>query len=344
MSLGLYRRTEIDRTLRAGRWRRWSGPALLLSLALGHRVATVSATPTKITTVWAKGDVLTAEALNRNFQDVRGAIDDNALAIQRLTSPDCPLGYERDERPSEFVVCTRGADQVVRVGEGGAAFWIDRYEASVWNHRDTPDVQYGKVEDVAYPSTFPINGQYTSPLFALSVAHTLPSVSITWYQADAACEAAGKRLPNRVEWLRAARGTLDPGDSLGSEGTCITRGETRRESANATNCVSRWGAEDMIGNVWEWTDEWFGSMSSYENWESAANGRSRMPEFNDDASNGFSSAATEVGFRLTANIPSAALRGGSAYDGASAGVFSLETRNAPAFSNRLVGFRCVTSR
>lgn len=36
---------------------------------------------------------------------------------------------------------------IVKVGTGASAFWIDRYEASVWSNRDGTGTQYGASPD-----------------------------------------------------------------------------------------------------------------------------------------------------------------------------------------------------
>src|SRR5262249_16884910 len=52
------------------------------------------------------------------------------------TFPDCPIGYIRDLSVPNIVLCKQGVDEVVKVGRKGSAFWIDRYEASVWDKED----------------------------------------------------------------------------------------------------------------------------------------------------------------------------------------------------------------
>jgi len=67
------------------------------------------------------------------------------FADQAGVNNDCPAGYLR-ATDATFVepmrLCQRKRsdgtvyDEVVRVGTGGAAFWIDRYEASIWRVPD----------------------------------------------------------------------------------------------------------------------------------------------------------------------------------------------------------------
>src|SRR6185503_7301258 len=56
--------------------------------------------------------------------------------------PDCPVGYARDTTSMTYVMCKKGADEVVKVGRGASAFWIDRYEGSIWQNPDGTGTQY----------------------------------------------------------------------------------------------------------------------------------------------------------------------------------------------------------
>lgn len=253
---------------------------------------------------------------------------------------DCPMGYALGSAHGDTVICKRGdSDEVVRVGSGGSAIFIDRYEASVWSMPDGSGQQYGAAGD-DYPATFPKNGQWTAKLYALSKPGVLPSRQLTWFQANEACLLSGKRLATRREWLSAARGTHDAGADPGSSGACATQAAGPRKTAMAEGCESAWGAQDMIGNVSEWTDEWYAGVGNADiitrPWPS--------PDYGDDGTWNIASKAFPAVGPPVQGIPAAAQRGGDYGSGTAGGIFHLALHLAPSNAQPEVGFRCVVPR
>jgi iron(II)-dependent oxidoreductase len=95
-------------------------------------------------------------------------------------------------------------------------------------------------------------------------------IHVNWYEADAWCRWAGRRLPSEAEWEQAAATT--PGDFRGRGKRTYPWGEDAPNAAHANlhpwsaavadvaacpDGDSGWGCRQMLGNVWEWTADWF---------------------------------------------------------------------------------------
>jgi formylglycine-generating enzyme required for sulfatase activity len=145
-------------------------------------------------------------------------------------------------------------------------FYIDKTEVT--------NAQYRKCVETGACSQPHNAGWYNDPNRA---EH--PVVWVDWYQADAYCRWAGKRLPTSAEWEKAARGTdglrYPWGDTFDRNGLnftddirnwrpelgdAITEGDGYVDTAPVGSFptgASPYGALDMAGNVYEWVADWY---------------------------------------------------------------------------------------
>jgi formylglycine-generating enzyme required for sulfatase activity len=137
-----------------------------------------------------------------------------------------------DERPAHQVTITRG-------------FWIGQTPVTVGAYK-----RFAGATGREMPEAPGFNSGRTN--------ENMPIVNVTWDDAQASCAWAGARLPTEAEWEYAARG----GSTEARYGPIDEVAWYRDNSGGQTHDVAQkrangFGLYDMLGNVWEWVNDWY---------------------------------------------------------------------------------------
>ena len=151
-------------------------------------------------------------------------------------------------------------------------YWIDRYPVTCQQYQEF--IQAGGYQNYNYWSEagwqwLQVN-PVSHPLYWSDSPewHDLPVCGVSYYEAEAYANFAGKRLPTEAEWEKAA--TNNNGEIFNL---------TSQQQYNHDNLIghttpvnaypygqSIYGCYDMLGNVWEWTASWFNGYPGFSSY------------------------------------------------------------------------------
>jgi hypothetical protein len=138
------------------------------------------------------------------------------------------------------------AEQEVTLAE----YWIDRYEVTNADYAN-----FLAENDNDLPASW--NGNVFFP----SGTDQLPVRGVTWATAVDYCETQGKRLPTEAEWEVAARGRTGQLYPWGDAANGISLPDGPYDVGTIAANRSPFGVLDMAGNVWEWVDGPYSTIS-----------------------------------------------------------------------------------
>jgi formylglycine-generating enzyme required for sulfatase activity len=195
----------------------------------------------------------------------------------KVPAGEFTMGREKtpndDERPPHRVrIAAFQLDEtLVTVGQfeqfvkaTGYRSTAERTGFGVTAHEGMKDWEWKETKGASWRAPF-------GPDAGFANAAELPVTVVSWYDAEAYCRWAGKRLPTEAEWeyaMRAGTSTRFPwGDEPKKDRLNWWQGQGHAKNSLEDGHLylsgvrafppNPWGVFDPVGNVWQWTQDWY---------------------------------------------------------------------------------------
>lgn len=232
----------------------------------------------------SKDDFLWALFFPSQSEDDLAKIDSKILPTQNHTKPVSSVVNPKDGAPMVLIphgfsyIGAPEKDQLADASEKPLRkVYLDDYY--IYTYEVTLSQFKKFVEETGYKTTAEQKGaKFTWRSQLEKYPPTVPVAFISWRDADAYCKWAGGSLPTEAQWEKAARGTSANAYPWGDE-MDRTRFNNELQDAGSAEpfqysdegsfCSnlkpvgsfpsgnSPYGVSDMLGNVWEWVDDWY---------------------------------------------------------------------------------------
>mgnify|MGYP000877767594 FL=1 len=134
------------------------------------------------------------------------------------------------------------------------SFYIDSHEVT--------NAEY-KIFCDSTKTPYPPNPPWDTAYFTKKPNY--PVINVTWSEAQKYADWVGKRLPTEAEWEKACKAGSDTkyfcGDTITNDNANFN-GKNGKDTWENTSPVksfspNKYGVYDMIGNVWEWVNDYY---------------------------------------------------------------------------------------
>jgi sulfatase modifying factor 1 len=185
----------------------------------------------------------------------KAIIDKNGAPLVLIPAGPFPMGVPKGDRDG-------GRDEYPNHEVWLDAYSIEKFEVTNSRYRDF--VRATGHRPPQHPKD-PSRNLWQGTVMPESIADR-PVINVDWFDAEAYCKWAGRRLPTEAEWEKAARGTDDRRFPWGNvEPTHKHLNFNQRWQGEKTLMPvgsyeagkSPYGVYDMAGNVWEWVADWY---------------------------------------------------------------------------------------